>query len=58
MAQVVIGDAPQLTHYIPELKGDFYHSSWETPEAFVRHIESLKRENAWHDAGWDNGGRS
>lgn len=55
--ETVIGDAPQLTHYIPELKGNFYHSSWETPEAFVRHIEGLKRENAWHGAGWDNGGR-
>lgn len=53
----VIGDAPHVTHMLPNLTGEFYHSSWESPEAFVRHVKAMDPSRAWHKECWgkDNG---
>ncbi len=45
----IIGNAAELNDLIPDLK---WHSTWDTPEAFARHIASLDKEKAWSNAGW------
>lgn len=54
---VHIGDAHYLTEMIPDFKkGTGFHSAWETPEAFIRHIKSLDPKNCWGDpSAWDKG---
>jgi len=46
----IIGNAAELNDLVPDLK---WHSTWDTPEAFARHIASLDKEKAWSDSGWD-----
>src|SRR6266403_6262933 len=55
MAETVIGNAPYLTQYIPNLTGNYYHSTWETPEAFRQHIAAMDPKQAWDNSAWEKG---
>lgn len=50
MTEHLIGNAKELNDLIP---GFDYHSAWDTPEAFSRHVEAMDKKEAWSDAGWD-----
>lgn len=50
--QTRVGNALELDDLIP---GMDYHSVWDNPESFTRHIESIDKRKAWHDGGWEGG---
>lgn len=52
MAKEYNGDAKELETYLP---GFTYLSAWSSPEKFVRYVKTLRRKDAWQDAGWDKG---
>lgn len=49
----VIGNAEEISQYI--LPGYKYSSTWSSPEAFARYIESKGKNAAWHKGGWEHG---
>lgn len=53
MTKHIVGNAKEIVDLIP---GFTYHSAWDSPEAFARHIEALNKEEAWCRAGWEEGG--
>jgi hypothetical protein len=47
--QILSGNAKELNDLIPK---PTWSSTWDSPEAFGRHIASLDKKKAWSDAGW------
>lgn len=52
MTKYIVGNAKEIVDLIP---GFTYHSAWDSPEAFARHIEAANKKEAWCKAGWDEG---
>lgn len=46
------GDGKQLNEFVP---GYNFSSTWDSPEAFSRHIQSIDRSKSWYDAGYEKG---
>ena len=46
------GNALELCNFFPYVD---YHSTWDTPEAFARHVASIDEKSAWDDAAWERG---
>ncbi len=52
------GNAKELDEFVPVISEnctDGYHSTWQSPEQFYKHVKSLDKSSAWQQSGWTPG---